>query len=125
MLRACRRLLRSGGLLAFYTIYVPNGLSEPDYKRALVSGPSAVSTRRKDHQELLASAGFSRVEETDLTRDFLRTSRAWYDGRGRFADQLRAAEGSDAFDERRQDSQQQIEAIEAGLLRRSLFICQS
>ena len=109
--------------MAFFTIFVPPGLPEPQYQKALQWGPSAVSTRRRDHQQMLHSAGFSRIEETDLTQEFLFTARAWYDGRERYAAELRAGEGHDTFEERRRDSRLLIQAIEAGVLRRSLFVC--
>jgi hypothetical protein len=109
--------------MGFFTIFVPDGLSEAAYEKALRSGPSYVSTRRRDHRALLASAGFQRVEEIDLTPEFLVTTRAWLDGRERFRDELVKAEGQDAFEERQFDSRRQAEGIEAGLLGRALFLC--
>jgi hypothetical protein len=109
--------------MAFVTIFVAPGLTEPEYRRALHSGPTFVSSRRKDHRELITSAGFSHIEETDLTAEFLRTSRAWETERDKQAFELIAAEGEAAFSERQSDLGVQSSAIEAGLLRRSLFIC--
>jgi hypothetical protein len=109
--------------MAFFTIFVPDGLSERDYRRALDSGPNAVSTRRKDHEEILRSAGFHEVSEIDLTPAFLVTQKAWLEGRDRYAAELRAADGDAVFEERRNDSLAQLQAIEAGLLHRSLFVC--
>ena len=122
MLRACWRVLRPGGRLAFYTIFVPPGLSQADQRRALRSGPPAVASGRRAHADLLLSAGFTRPAETDLTADFLRTARAWYEGRERRATELRAAEGEASFAEGQADRRRQLRAIEAGLLRRSLFV---
>jgi hypothetical protein len=109
--------------MGFFTIFVPNGLAETGYERALRSGPSYVSTRRRTHQMLLASAGFAHVEEIDLTPEFLMTTRAWLDGRERFREELLAAEGQEIFDERQLDSKLQADGIEAGVLRRALFLC--
>jgi hypothetical protein len=109
--------------MGFFTIFVPGGLSESKYQRALSSGPTYVSTRRRDHQELLAAAGFGSVEEVDLTAEFLVTTRAWYDGRERFREALIQAEGEESFEERQLDSKVQAEGIENGLLRRALFLC--
>jgi hypothetical protein len=109
--------------MGFFTIFVPEGLSESAYKRALRSGPSYVSTRHRDHIELLESVGFKRVEKIDLTREFLVTTRAWLDGRERFREELVKVEGQDAFEERQRDSRLQAEGIEDGLLRRALFLC--
>ena len=109
--------------MGFSTIFVPDGLSASAYEMALRSGPSYVSTRRRDHPELLFAAGFQRVEEIDLTPEFLVTTRAWLDGRERFRDELVKVEGKDAFEERQSDSRLQAEGIEGGLLRRALFLC--
>src|SRR3990170_7298810 len=124
VLRACRRALRPGGRLAFYTIFIPPGLSEPDYRRAKRSGPSAVTSGQREHRELLDAAGFVQVSETDLTDAFLKTTLAWYRARERRSVQLSEAEGEAAFSERQNDSRGQAEAIESGLLRRALFVAE-
>ena len=109
--------------MAIVTIFVAPGLTPSEYRRALRSGPTFVSSRRKDHGELIASAGFDRIEETDLTAEFLLTSRAWQTERSKRAAEMIAAEGEAAFNERQSDLDVQSMAIEAGLLRRSLFVC--
>jgi len=109
--------------MAFFTIFVAPGLTASEYDRALRSGPTFVSSRRKDHGELIASAGFSRIEETDLTAEFLLTSRAWQTERSEHAAEMIAVEGETEFNERQSDLDVQSGAIEAGLLRRSLFVC--
>ncbi len=124
MLRACRRLLRPGGRIAFCTIFISPGLSEPDYRRAARAGPTAVTSRRREQAELLRLAGFVQIRETDLTADFLRTARAWYQARQRYAAPLIESEGEASFKERQDDSLAQLRGIEAGLLRRSLFVAQ-
>ncbi|HEY5640104.1 MAG TPA: hypothetical protein VIW01_08635 [Dehalococcoidia bacterium] len=109
--------------MAFFTIFAAPGLTASEYRRALRSGPTFASTRRRDHGELLASAGFRHTEETDLTAEFLLTSRAWENERRKRAAGIIAAEGEAAFEERQSDLDVQSRAIEAGLLRRSLFVC--
>lgn len=122
MLRACHRSLRPGGRLAFYTIFITAGLSDSDYRRAARAGPPAVRARRADHTDMLLAAGFADVQETDLTAEFLRTARARYQGRQQHFAQLAAAEGEASVNQKQADSRAQIKAIEAGLLRRSLFL---
>jgi cyclopropane fatty-acyl-phospholipid synthase-like methyltransferase len=122
VLRACHRRLKPGGRLAFYTIFAAPGLSEAEYRRARRSGPSHLSTGRLDQGELIASAGLQLLEEHDLTPQFLKTARAWYDGRRRYEAELRQSDGDAVFEERQRDSMTQIRAIEAGLLRRALFV---
>ena len=122
MLRACKRVLRRSGRMAYYNIFVPRGLPEHLHRRALRAGPSAVSSRGISQTELLARAGFRSVEETDLTADFLTCAGAWYEGRQRRERELRAAFGDTWFEDRQADSRAMIPAIEEGLLRRSLFV---
>ena len=121
VLRACRRLLRPGGRLGFYTIYIPPGLPEDAYRRAVLAGPEAVVSRR-DHLPLLRSAGFANISETDVTPEFLRVARTYLEARKRHADELRRSEGDAEFDRMQVERRDRVAAIEAGLLRRSLFL---
>jgi len=116
--------LRPAGRLAFYTIFIPPGLSPSEYRRATRSGPAAVTSRRREQGQLLRSAGFARIVETDVTEDFLRTTRAWQEARARFADELIEAEGEALFRDRQRRYRLQSGAIEAGLLRRALFVAE-
>ena len=124
MLRACKRLLRPAGRVAFYTIFVPSGLSPAEYRRAARAGPSAVTSRGREQADLLRSAGFTGVREIDVTEAFLRATRAWYEARARYAGQLSEAEGEASFRERQRDYRLQAQAIESGLLRRALFVAE-
>ena len=124
MLRACYRLLRPAGRVAFYTIFIPSGLSQAEYRRAARAGPSAVTSHGRQQPDLLRSAGFTGVRETDVTEAFLRATRAWHEARARYAGQLSQAEGEASFRERKRDYRLQARAIEAGLLRRSLFVAE-
>ena len=124
MLRACKRLLRPAGRVAFYTIFIPSGLSQSEYRRAARAGPSAVASRGREQADLLRSAGFAGVREIDVTEAFLRATRAWYEARARYAGQLGEAEGEASFRERQRDYRLQAQAIESGLLRRALFVAE-
>jgi hypothetical protein len=109
--------------MGFFTIFIAPGLAERDYQRALSAGSAEVSSRRRDHRELLTTAGFESIEQIDLTAEFLETARAWLNARDRYAEELAAAEGEAQFEERRRDNRTQLTAIEDGLLHRALFIC--
>lgn len=118
-------MLRSAGRIAYYNIFVTPGLPERLHRRALRAGPPAVASRGISQVDLLMRAGFKSVTEADLTAEFLKTARAWYEGRQSQEAQLRASCGDDWFKERQNDSRTMIHAIEEGLLRRSLFVAES
>ena len=122
MLRACRRVLRPGGRIAYYNIYVAPGLPERQHRRALQAGPSAVSTRGIPQADLLRRAGFRGVQETDVTREFVETARAWGASRHRHEPAIRKTIGDARFEEVQADSRTMLAAIEEGLLRRGLFV---
>ncbi len=124
MLRACRRLLRPGGRIAFYTIFIPQGLSEADYRRAARAGAPSVTSRRREQPDLLRSAGFAEIAETDVTDDFLRIARALLEARDRHASELRESEGESEFTKEQAERRARVAAIDGGLLRRSLFVAE-
>jgi len=121
VLRACRRVLRPGGLIAFTSIFVAPGLPERARRRAARAGPPGVSTS-SDYPRLLRSAGFIEVDQLDLTPTYLDTVRAWV----RHAEQFEAELGRSAlplaFAEKLDRRRAARAAIEAGLLRRALYL---
>ena len=119
MLRACRRLLLPGGRLAFFTIHVAQGLSLADRRRALGAAPAAAAGR--DVGDLVRRARFEVVEETDLSAAYAQTARDWLDARLKHREQLRPLDPA-MYDDRVARGRNVIPVIEAGLLRRSLFL---
>lgn len=120
MLRACRRLLRPGGRIAYFTIFTTPGLSKRDHRRAVRLGPRAVASRR-GQAELLEAAGLVEVVETDVTAVFLETARRWVNYASKFEGDLRSTLGDTLFDEQQAARRAMIAAIEEGLLSRALF----
>jgi hypothetical protein len=120
VLRACRRLLRAGGRIAYFTIFTKPGLSKRDHQRAVRLGPRAVASRR-EQPELLEAAGFGKVLATDVTTDFLETARRWVGYASKFERELRSTLGDALFDEQQGDRMEMIAAIEEGLLSRALL----
>ena len=116
-------MLKPGGRTAFYTIFIPSGLSDKDYRRA-ARIRSYVTSWRRGHPELLSAAGFSNVEEIDLTDEFLRVAQAWLEARERHADELSKVEGQAAFDQRLKEIKASVAALRDGLFHRSLFVAQ-
>ena len=122
MLRACRRLLRPGGRLAFFTIHVAQGLSAADRRRALGAAPAAAAG--PDIGDLLRRARFDVVEEADLTLAYAQTARDWLAARLKHREELRPLDPS-TYDDRVARGRNVIPVIEAGLLRRSLFLARA
>jgi hypothetical protein len=121
VLRASRRLLRPGGLTAFFTIHPSPGLDARRRRRAHRDGPVAVASQ-VPHRDLLERAGFIDIEETDCTADFATAARAWVDQCDRHHDALVEMLGADEVDQRQQERRIQLRAVEDGLLRRSLLV---
>jgi cyclopropane fatty-acyl-phospholipid synthase-like methyltransferase len=119
VLRACRRLLRPGGRLAFLTILIAPGLPARMHRQAAAAGPSSATT--PDLMELVERAGFADVRLVDVTGDYLDTARAWLAARERHRDELRPLDPAD-YDERIAKGRAAISAIEQGLLRRALGV---
>jgi cyclopropane fatty-acyl-phospholipid synthase-like methyltransferase len=121
VLRACRGLLRPRGRLAFTTILVTPGLDPQQQRDAHRAGPIHVAARRP-YPELVAQAGFVDTIEVDLTAEYERTQRDWYEAAEQRSDELRALTSGTQFADAQADRRLTLDAIAAGLLRRSLFI---
>lgn len=120
VLRACRRLLRPGGRIAFTTIHVADDLDARQHRRAVRAGPWQVATRRP-YPELVAQAGFVDVDSIDVTQDYARTQRAWLAANESHAVDVRRVTSDREFEMAQGDRRRARAAIEEGLLRRSLI----
>ena len=70
---------------------------------------------------MLCSAGFIDVEETDVTTEYEITARGWLEGRERYHDELKRSMGEAALTEKIEEGKAHLQAIEDGLLGRSLL----
>lgn len=120
VLRACRRLLRPGGRLAFSTIHVAEDLDGPRHRRAVRAGPFHVATRRP-YPALVAQADFRDVAVIDVTPEYARTQRAWLEANESRAVDVRRIISERDFAIAQADRRFALAAIEQGLLRRSLI----
>ena len=123
MLRACRRALKPGGRIAFHNIFVTHELPDSERRRVAKLGNPYVYTRA-DQQALLRSAGFTNIRETDVTGEYLRVQRALYEANQRHARSLRQEQGAAKFEERQSSRRRTMQGIEAGALKRSLFVAE-
>jgi hypothetical protein len=119
-LRGSRQVLKSGGRTAFFTIYVPGGLSGQARRRALAAAPH-YGWSRVSNVQLMRSAGFAEIDETDCTDRYLKTLRGWYDHSSDREDELVSLWGADLFKERQEARSAAIEAVQDGLQRRVLI----
>jgi hypothetical protein len=122
VLRACRRTLKPGGRLAFYTVFADPSARLSDIKEAMRLRPLSVSWRNVPHTELLRRAGFTRVTESDLTAEFLRVTRLFIEADLRHADALRPLKPPGEFDRDLKAHIDEAPLIERGAMRRSLFV---
>ena len=118
--RACHRVLKPEGRIAFYTIYVASDLSAADYRRIMKFWPLG-GTRKRSPSEMLESAGFIDVQETDVTKQYRKTSQAWCEGRRRRYDQPAQAMGEATLRDKIEEGDAILGSIKDGLLRRSLL----
>ena len=123
MLRACRRTLKPGGRIAYYNIFINDELSPDERRRRRGVGPPGVYTRAHQ-QDMLRSAGFVNIQETDVTEEYGRLQRALYEANKRHARSLRRSLGATTFDETQARRVRTSEGIEAGTLRRSLLFAE-
>lgn len=120
MLRACGRVLRPGGALAFITIELAPGLTPPQREFAEVAAPRAAATDRS-YLELLDAAGFVEIGSRDISGEFLVTAQAWLDHSEPVRDRLEEADGPAAVAEKFQGWREEVEAVDNGWVRRTLY----
>jgi len=114
-----RKLLRPGGRHAFTTIHTPPDLTPAQHRLAGVSGPPAVAGA--EPAELLERAGFVDIQAHDVTAAYLAASRAWLATRLKHRDQIRPL-APDVFDDRIEHGTRETAALDAGILRRTLYL---
>ncbi len=120
MLRACRRVLKAGGLAAFLVIAPAPDLSPARLTAALDAGPDHVAVE-PDYVTLLARAGFGGIAVTDVTAEYAETATAWIREWDRESVAITRIVGPEDFRERLVRRRNAVAAIEAGLLVRTLI----
>jgi SAM-dependent methyltransferase len=124
VLRACRRVARDGARTVFTVIAPAPSLADSERQIAIASGPKFVDTP-DDYAVLLDQSGWCLRERTDLTAELLQYMRAELEGMHARADALNELLGSDGFAERVERRQAMVSALDAGFLRRELFVARA
>jgi cyclopropane fatty-acyl-phospholipid synthase-like methyltransferase len=119
VLRACARLLRPGGRLAFFTIEIAPDLSPEQRRIAAAAGPPVAEG--PDIVETLRRAHFVDVLAEDRSEEYKATARAWLESRLRHRDVIRPVAPA-VYDDRIADGQNAVPLIEQGLLRRYFYL---
>ena len=108
-------------MLAGYTIHTPPGLPEEDLERAADLGPSFVAGM-DDPAADAVRAGFEVERVDDVTNRFRETALAWLEGLREREVQLREELGAEEYEHELERKGCMIEALDAGLLRRSFCV---
>jgi len=124
VLRACRRVARHGSRMVFTSMAIAPSLADPDRRVAMESGPKFVDTE-EDYAILLGQSGWCLEDRADLTVALLQSMRNELDGMRVRGDALTKVFGSDEFAERLKRQRAAITAIDAGFLRRELFVARA
>lgn len=120
VLRACRRVLRPGGKIAFFAVVIPEDVTD-EVTAAVGEGLPGFAASDSSYPEMLAAAGFTAITEDDVTEAYRVTSARWQDVSFALGDELRAALGADLFEEKRANRARSLEAIRAGALGRRFY----
>ena len=107
--------------MAFQVIHTAPELSARERRRAHRSGPWAVASRHTPG-EMMRRGGFIDVDVVDQTEGFRKTAAAWISEWDAHRAELVALYGEAEFDTRQAERTVQLQAIDDGLLRRSLAI---
>jgi ubiquinone/menaquinone biosynthesis C-methylase UbiE len=124
VLRSCRRIARDGARMVFTVIALAPSLVDSQRRIAIASGPTFVDSP-DDYAVLLDQSGWCLQERTDVTVEFLQSMRTDLEGMQARADALAKVLGADELSERMRHRQATIAAVDAGLLRRELFVARA
>ena len=124
VLRSCRRVACDGARMTFTTIAFAPNLTAAERRIAMESGPRFMESE-DDYAALLAQSGWSLQERIDLTAAYLSSMRSELDGMKERADALVQVFGRDEFTRRVERQRAAVAALDAGFVRRELFVAQA
>ncbi len=121
VLQSCRQVIRDGGRMVFTVISITHGLSRNNYKRALQGAPEFAELET-DYSTMLGETGWTITGCTNVTEGYASTIRRQIHADSEFRNELELLLGAAEFADRQVGWQSEIGAIEAGLIRRDLFV---
>ena len=124
VLRSCRRVARVGARMTFTTIALAPSLTAAERRIAMESGPKFMDSE-EDYVALLEQSGWSLEERIDLTAAYQSSMRSELDGMKARAGALAQVFGQDEFTSRVERQQAAVAALDAGFVRRELFVVQA
>ena len=119
MLRACRRVLRSTGSLAFFVIHQSPGAEAHPYFSA---PPGDFTVAGRPYRDMLHDAGFIDVVHRDVTEDYRATVGRWIGAAAELEAELTTVLGFEIFSSRMASRWASQAALADGALRRSFFV---
>ena len=123
VLESCARVLRRDGRMVFTVISLATGLDSQQRDNALAAAPEFVESDT-DYAGLLAQTGWSIKDHRDVSDTFAESSRRHVIAMRENRDSLIDLLGESEYDFRLTRSASKISAIEAGGLRRELFVAE-
>jgi len=124
VLRSCRRVARGGARMTFTTIVLAPALTAAERRIAMESGPRFMDGE-EDYAAMLGRSGWFLEERIDLTAVYLSSMRSELDGMKVRTEALVHVFGQDEFTRRVERQQAAVAAIDAGFVRRELFVAQA
>ena len=119
MLRACHRILKPGGRIAFFVIATGDGLTADQAERVKEVGPE-YALADPGYEDLMKEVGFRAVTIEDVSDQYLSTYRAWNRAWDREASEISNLIGAEEFADRQATRREEIAMIADGLLKRHL-----
>jgi hypothetical protein len=113
-------VISEGAVSLFSVIWIPAGLSPEDHDRAIEAGPPYIDAPG-DYGDMLMATGWRLDERTDVTPEY-RQSLVTLVNAFNTDDELRDELGEDMINESRERRQEQVNSIDAGLLKREIFL---
>ena len=121
VLKECRRVIHSSGLMAFTVISIQPDLSDQDRKQAIQVSPDFVESE-VDYRTMLENTGWTLISYEDITEEFKISCQRMMLAEEALEEDLRDLKGSMEFEESKEAWELKLKAFNKGLLRRELFV---